>query len=285
LAGPPLDALLAGGTDVDTIARAAPDVDVMPVTDAKPYFFDFEPGLPRTLRPLLWALLALSAVTVALLVVRPPPRTAVPAYGGPVLAATLGVGFMMLEIAALHATRPVLGHPTMALAVTLAAMLVGAGLGSGLLGARVAPGVRPALLAAGVATAATAAAMTAWWLLFPHLSDAIVAAEPPLRSAWVALSLVVPAALMGVAFPLVLRVLGRGGAGGSGRQAQATARPAETAVAVAWTVNGVASVVGAVAATAVASTWGTPAVAACGVVAYLAAFVVLIRLQRAITVP
>ncbi|MFO7543904.1 MAG: hypothetical protein R6W77_00245 [Trueperaceae bacterium] len=289
LVGPPLEALLAGDTDVAAIADAAAEVDIAPVTDARPYFFDFEPGLPRALRPLVWALLALSAMTVVVLAVRPPPRAALPAHAGPVLAATLGVGFMTLEIAALHHTRLVLGHPTMALAVTLSALLVGAGLGSGVVGTRVAAGVRPALRAASLAALASAAGMTAWWLAFPLLADAIVTSTVFLRSLAVALSLAVPAALMGIAFPLALRALGRDAVHDSeptDRTGGASApRPADTVVAVTWAVNGIASVVGAVTATVVASTWGAPAVAALGVAAYLAAATVLHALRRSALAP
>src|SRR5690606_40169664 len=83
-AGPPLDALLAGDTDVAAIAAAAAEVDIAPVTDARPYFFDFEPGLPRAIRPLVWAMVALSAITLAVLALRPPPRVAFPAHAAPV---------------------------------------------------------------------------------------------------------------------------------------------------------------------------------------------------------
>jgi len=296
LAGPPLDALLAGDTDVAAIAAAAAEVDIAPVTDARPYFFDFEPGLPRAIRPLVWAMVALSGITLAVLALRPPPRVALPAHAGPVLAAALGVGFMTLEIAALHHTRWALGHPTVALAVTLSAMLVGAGLGSGLVGARVRSGVAPTLNAAARAALASAVSMALWWLAFPYLADAIVSAPVFLRAFAVALSLAAPAALMGIAFPLLLRALGSAPARGAGAEAArdrdqgahpvdrtrspTAPRRSDTVVAVAWAVNGIASVVGAVTATAVASTWGAPAVAALGVAAYLAAAGVLHALGR-----
>jgi hypothetical protein len=299
LAGPPLDALLSGDTDVTAIAGAAADVDIAPVTDARPYFFDFEPGLPSALRPLVWAMVALSAITGAVLTLRPPPRAVLPAHAGPLLAATLGIGFMTLEIAALHHTRWALGHPTIALAVTLSALLVGAGLGSGVVGARVRPGVRPALRAATLAAVASAVSMTLWWLAFPLLTEAIVVAPAFLRALAVALSLALPAALMGIAFPLVLRTLGVAQASGVGSdaapgsdpgvhpfgrtRASTAPRRADTVVAVAWAVNGIASVVGAVAATAVASTWGAPAVAVLGVAVYLMAAVVLNALGRRVS--
>ncbi len=263
LAGPPLDALLDGDTSVSAIAAAATGVDLAPTTDARPYFFDFEPGLPRAVRPLGWTMLALVVLTFAALALRPPPRAALPPRAGPVLAALLGVAFMTVEIAALHATRLAIGHPTVAIAVTLAALLVGAGLGSGWVGDRVAAAPQPSLRAAAAAAFGAALLATAWWLAYPTLASAVAPAPTGTRAALVALSLAPPALLMGMPFPLALRVLG-----------------ADTAVATAWAVNGLASVVAAVAATAVSFTWGAPAVLGVGVGCYVLAAGYLVLVHR-----
>ncbi len=251
---PPLDAVASGRESVAQLIAASTDADIAPVRDARPFFFEFERGLPHALRPLL-RFLALGALLAAAALAVRQRRVAGPARAAPLLFALLGAGFMLLEVAALQRLRLYLGHPTLALSVGLGALLVGAGIGSAYAGRRDRGGASSWRLAGGAALA-VAALGTAWALLFPELADLTLAAPAALRATLAALSLAPLAVPLGMPFPLALRAVGRRGA---------------TEVALAWTVNGVSSVLGSSAATAIALLWGYPWVSWAGVGAYLLA--------------
>lgn len=259
---PPLDALSAGRTDLRRIEAASGGVDIRPTHDRRPFFFQFEPGLPRPLAALLEGLAVLAAAAAILLGVRQ-RRLRGPARLAPLLFTALGAGFMLFEVGALQRLRLYLGHPTLTLAVGLAALLVGAGLGAGLAGGAGRRsdggsdrGSRGELRAAAAAALLVAAAGLAWSLLFPAWSGATLAWPTAARAALAAATLLVVALPMGMPFPLALRVVGRTG-------------PSE--VALGWAVNGVAAVLGSSAATAIALTWGFPYVHLAAAAAYLLA--------------
>ena len=126
--------------------------DIRPATDDRPYFLDFFRW--RAL-PALWAaaragnaglldwgwpvqLVTLGvAVLFALVLILLPARVLARRAAAGLRRATaayfllIGVGFMFIEIAAMQRLVLLLGHPVYAFAVTLAAFLVFAGLGSG----------------------------------------------------------------------------------------------------------------------------------------------------------
>ena len=248
LANPPLDGVLEGRTDLEDIIASAADVNLRPTTDDWPFFYLFERGLPGALEPLLYSLGGLLLLGLLALGVRqrratwPLPRAA------PLLFAALGVGFMVTEVGLLQRVGLFLGHPTLTLSVVLGTLLVGGGLGS-LLGGRLP--LRDTLMVA-LSGFAVAAALALWSFLWP-LSDAFRGAGLPLRVFLTALSLAPLALLMGVPFPVALRAVGRSSA---------------THVALAWAVNGVASVMGSVGATVLALLFGFESVIMVGVVAY-----------------
>jgi len=258
----PLDAFSAGKEHLADLEAHSGGVDITPTTDARPFFFDFEPGLPRPLRDLLIALAGVALVSAGLVWWRQRRRRG-PARLAPWLFACLGAGFMLLEVGALQRLRLYLGHPTLTLAVGLAALLVGAGLGAGA-AARAARSVPGALRAATWAALCVAVLAVLWSLGFPLWSTPTLAWPTAGRAALAALTLVLLAFPMGMPFPLALRAVGEQGEG---------------EVALGWAVNGVAAVIGGSAATAVALTWGFPVVhlAAAGVylLAALAALAML----------
>lgn len=127
--------------------------DVRPRTDSQPYFFHFFRwvGLPELWRQwgqqwlpmvewgyvVVWATLGQAAVGSVLLMGLPAwvmRRRAVwrGQSGGVVLGyfGALGVGFMMIELALLQRCHLFLGHPLYAAVVTIATMLVAAGVGA-----------------------------------------------------------------------------------------------------------------------------------------------------------
>ena len=162
----------------------------------------------------------------------------------------IGLAFLFVEIAFIGRLTILLSHPVEALAVGLAAFLVFAGLGSYWSGRRGA-GASIARPIAGIALIATAYA-----LLWPYLTSALIGAASTLRIA-AAVALIAPlATLMGMPFPRALARL------------NAIDRPL---VPWAWGINGCASVIGAVLAALLAIHFGHTAVILAGVVLYAAA--------------
>lgn len=255
---PPLDAVSAGSLHLRDLEARSGGVDIRPTHDSRPFFFDFEPGLPRPLRNLLVALAAVVASGAALLWWRQRGHSG-PAHVAPWLFAFLGAGFMLLEVGALQRLRLYLGHPTLTLSLGLAALLVGAGLGAGS-AARAARTTAAALRTASWAAAAVAVLALLWSLAYPLWATPTLAWPTPARAALAALILLLVGFPMGMPFPLALRVVGEQGS---------------AEVALGWAVNGLAAVVGSTAATAVALAWGFPLVhlvaAGCYLLAALAA--------------
>ena len=170
LAAPPLDAI-AAGTSSFAEATADSGLNFAPPTDDRPFFFQFEYGAPRSLRELaagIGVVIVLGALALAWRsrgragAVR--ERAALYAY-----VAALGAGFMLLEVALIQQTRLLLGHPTPAVALTLAALLVAGGLGS----ASATWLWRGRTLWA--APLAVAGLTLAWWLLWGPWSEALAA--------------------------------------------------------------------------------------------------------------
>jgi hypothetical protein len=143
---PALAALADGSRAIQSLEAIVRQMghDISPVTDNSPFFFKFEPGIPRPVRWVLGISLIIFCLTIAIpalwtgtltsagnhraLSGRPTPLIDRLAY--PVLFAALGMGFMMAEIALSQTFTLFLGHPVLSLAVLLLALLAGAGLGS-----------------------------------------------------------------------------------------------------------------------------------------------------------
>ncbi len=175
----------------------------------------------------------------------------------------LGLAFLMMEIAFISRFTVILSHPLHALVVVLAAFLVFAGIGSWLAGRRDPGGGGAGSLAwpaAGIVALAVACLAA-----LPYLTSALLGAAPDVKIA-AAAALVAPiATLMGMPFPRALARLRRLDPG---------------LVPWAWGVNGCASVVGAVLATALAVHHGQTFVITCAALLYAAAAVALTRMGR-----
>ena len=263
LAQPPLDAVASGAaTFDDTVADSS--ADYSPPTDDRPYFFQFERGVPANLQPLA-LLAALGALALAALCALRWRRTgAMTRAISPIYVALLGIGFITLEIYAIQQTRLFLGHPTWAVALVLVTFLVGGGLGSGLSQYRFrallsrSPQLAPALVVA---------LALLWGALWALLSRELATASLPLRL-WAALVSLLPLTLcMGIPFPQALA-----------RLAQVERRD----VALAWSVNGAATVAGSIAAVILSITAGFGAVLWLGAAAYALAALAVIAMRRRI---
>jgi len=248
-ADPPLDQVQAGTATFTEIISTLPG-DYSATTDGRPFFYEFERGLPSGLRNLAGGVLVILVgfVLFLLRLQRPMPREVwlPPA----VYFAMLGLGFMLVEIALLQQVRLFLGHPTLAVTVVLATLLIGGGVGSGLAGYFVRPTRQalPILPALG-----TILALGVWSIAWPWLSDRFLGLESGQRVVVVALTLLPVSMLMGISFPLGLRAVERLGR----RQ-----------VALAWSINGVMTVAGSVLAMVLAVEFGYRTVLLAGGLAY-----------------
>ncbi len=175
---------------------------------------------------------------------------------------SLGLGFMLFEIALIQRLTLLLGYPTYSLTVTLAALLVSTGVGATLSG-RFAGRPRLRLEAGAALTLLTAA----YLLGVGPLTDALLP-SPLIVRVMATLVLLAPlGVVLGLFMPLGLRVVGRLGAEGP------------TYVAWAWAVNGFCSVIGSVLTTMLSMTFGFRAVLVLGLVAYVVALTALRRLS------
>jgi hypothetical protein len=252
----PLERIVAGEDTLVDIIAASP-ADVSPTTDDRPFFYQFERGLPDSLQTLLIGLGVVVLVgAVALVVFQRRITEPLPRYA-PVYFAALGVGFIVIEIALIQQTRLFLGHPTLAVTTILGVLLIGGGLGSGLAG-RWPPSTRPQRLLR--VLAALVILVLVWLFLWPWLSDVFLT-SPTMRRSLVAVVAVLPLALLlAIPFPQGLWWL-------------AQSSSSDRHVALAWAVNGAMTVVGSAVAVAVAMWAGFSSVLLVGAGAYVLAAV------------
>jgi spermidine synthase len=264
---------------------------IEPATDERPYFFDFFKwsSLAELLRlrergaaPLVeWGYILLVAsllqaalggfllILLPLLILgrRSSERRGVVSTGAYFL--TLGLAFLFIEIAFIQRFTLFLAHPLYALAVVLASFLFFAGLGSGFSGRwsrnrdRAREGEDSSPITRCVAGIAAVAIL--YLATLPRLFTLAAGWPTPLK-VFLSLILLAPLAfLMGMPFPLGLRLLSR-------------SRP--DLVPWAWGVNGWASVLSALAATLVALHLGFSAVVLTAVALYGLAALTGRRLER-----
>ncbi len=254
-AQPPLDAVADGERTYDEII-AESETNIAPSSDNQPYFFQFERGLPRNLYPAaaLGGLLIVLGL-IAWLWGQRRVNTATLRWS-PLYFACLGIGFISIEVAAIHMTGLMLGHPTIAVTTIIAVFLLGGGIGSG-----IASGSLPVpALRIPPATALSVGIVGLMWVvIWQMFSPQLLGADQITRIGFTVLSLLPLTLLMGIPFPTGLRAL---------RGAD------ERAVAVAWAVNGGASVIGSIVAIIVSVLVGFNGVLAVGLGAYMLAGIV-----------
>jgi hypothetical protein len=241
-----------------------------PATDDRPFFFDTVPlsailsgeaGLPYGYGILLSALVLALALAIGFAVLplyagaRRAGGRAIPP--GTTTSIAIGLGFIATELVLLQRLTLYLGQPSLALAVGIAALLGGAACGSAV-SSRLPGGARvPALLSA-VGLLLTLA-------LLPLVTDATLAAPLAVRVAVTLGAATLVGLPLGSVFPTVVSDVG--------------AKDARLVNWV-WAVNGTASVVGAVLATALALAVGFTGLGVAAVVCYGLAALSTIDLGR-----
>ena len=199
---------------------------VDPVFDDRPFFFARQKpwGLPRSMQLGFGQILAPILGLCALLLVSGKPRgQPVGPYAASLLFfASLGTGFIAVELSLLQHLTLLLGHPIFTLSILLFTLLASGGLGSASDGRRP---LRDVCLAVGVLAAAYALAL-------PRVVPALLPLPLGLRIA-IAIAVIAPLGfLMGMPFPRGLRATGQG------------PFPAPSFY---WGLNGIFSVVGSMA--------------------------------------
>jgi spermine/spermidine synthase len=252
------------------------ELDVSPTTDDRPFFFntvkarDFlrawedKPG--RMGVQLLAELIVVVGALVALFMFVPlyiRRRSALAAleprarWSTLFYFATLGAGFMLIEVSLISKFVLVLGHPIYALTIVLCTLLISAGVGSYWSGRNVGAGHAALRRVIGCALAAMIAAGLILEFAFgPLLAHASFAAAALLTVA----TLAPLGFLMGMPFPLGLRLLDRMGP----QWAQL--------VPWVWGINGATSVLGSVLAISIAINFGFRMTMLAGLCIYAAAF-------------
>lgn len=248
-----LGGLATGELSLEQYIAGNDEFNYFPTTDDRPFFYHLDPGLPPALNTLLRAVVVLSLLYVALVVVTWNPRQVSLDRRAVWLGyfGLLGGGFMLVEIPLIQRFNLLLGAPALALTAVIGGMLLGASAGS-LFSGRFAVHRLPRLVvAAGLATGLAVLAATA---LYPALIDRALPLSLAVRAALTVALLLPLGFVMGVAFPSGMRLAARIDPGGI---------PAH------WGANAVASTLGSTLATVLAMSYGFNTALLLGAALYL----------------
>ena len=235
-----------------------------PATDDSPFFFNFyrwrdllNPATysalhySRTLatgQVVLGVMLLQSIVFSALLILWPLSRVPRPAGAGRARRAaflfyfaSLGLGFILLEISFIQRFVLFLGYPTYALTVVMLSLLTSTGVGS-----LATVGVRDHVQALPRRLAWLVSLAGAYLVMVPHVFERFLGAGLAVRIA-ISVALIAPLGfVLGSFFPLGIRIV---------------SRHSPRLVPWAWAVNGCCTVVGTLVSVAAAMQWGFTVVA------------------------
>ena len=250
----------ARSTEELVLATEHPDFDYSPATDDRPFFFNMlkpsrafehrfrnEPGVVSgnlTATKTLVTLFIISAVLVLIVLMFPLLRSGLPnmdlvSFGAAVAYfAAIGLGFMLVQIPAMQRFSVFLGHPTYAVVVILFSMILMTGVGS-VLSERIRFEQRAALVV--LYPLLIAAAIFALDWVLPWAVESTVQYSLPARCAVVVALLSPVSLLLGLGFPVGLRLV---------------RRISDDALPWMWGVNGACGVLSAVAAAGI-SMWAS----------------------------
>lgn len=266
---PALMAVAGGYISLDDLGRAAAenDLDISVVTDNRPFFYNFEKGVPDSLSSAFWFAIIFVMVSIVVPYVqlkkrRPAIRNGEDKGSGSIsklLGITffffmLGVGFMLAEIPLIQSFILFLGVPTLSVGVLLFSILVGAGLG-GLTSSRIT--WNPLARKIGLICLGISILILLYAFAVPQILTQLLYLSLPLRVI-VSAGLLIPLGFsLGFPFPLGIRLVKE--------------KQIEGHVPWLWGINGTASVLGSVTAVVVAITLGLSQALLIGAACYLAA--------------
>ncbi len=239
-------------------------LNLVPATDDRPFFFQFDFTLPQV----LFSVLYLSLGLLGLVLLLPARRFQVQLYAEgrrfsywlPLFVAAIGFGYIVIELTLFQKLVFYLGDPSRTFALLLASLLVGSGTGS------------LATRRAGSETAVAAGFIAAWFAIIvlaiiPALFSVFHSSSSGVQQSLAALVLFMQGVPMGVMFPIALHL----GASQFG----------DAAVPWMWAINGSASVAGSALAIIIAMTFGYSWSLVFGAICYgLAALCMLVFLKR-----
>lgn len=270
--------LLIAGNDPWAFADSYP-YNVAPVNDNAPFFFFTlktrqafgDEGLRQGIDwkvnlgvLVLGMVLVISVVAVLVFLIVPMLFGGNRSLGSPrwislLYFVSLGLGYILVEIAFIQRFVLFLGHPTYALTVVIFLLLLSSGAGSVFSRRWLQQTSRvrlPLLLLVG--------AIIAYVMVLPALLGALVGLAFWVKVLVSALLLVPLGVVMGMPFPTGLRAL-------AGPTAELSGGGSTNAVEWAWAMNAASSVLGSVLAMVIAIHWGLNTTLATGAAAYLAA--------------
>lgn len=226
-----LNLVAAGRVTMAKVVDAS-SADVSAVTDDSPFFYKFEKGLPPEVFTLLLIAIAGTAATAAFPLTFARAKSSGGRARGIFIFALLGFSFMAAEVALIQKLMLFLGQPTVTLGVVLVALLAGMSAGSWWSGSR-----SPETASARFRINAVAAGLllAGYLLALPLLNNTMLGLALPLRAAAAFIVLLPAGFFAGQLFPAGMSAYGNNGHAAS-----------------LWAVNGAASVLGSVAAVALA---------------------------------
>ncbi len=263
---PVLMALTHEEVSIDHLASQA-SFDMTAPTDDNPFFYKFDIGIPDTLTQLLAGSILLAGA-VSFFYVYSWRRREVLFVNGTMKVlkskfslfrlfcfASLGLGFMLIEVALIQKFILFLGPPTLAIATSLFALLFAGGLGSVISAKwRRSKHVNPFKLALLISVL-----VVLYLIVLPYVFDVFLGYSSIFR-VLISFALISPLAFfMGIPFPTILKRV---------------KKEFENDAAWMWCINGAFSVLGSVLALVFAMSLGFNAVLLLGAVTYVGIFLV-----------
>jgi len=261
--------LADGSLDLNSLIALASQnqVDIAPPTDDKPFFYKFEGGLPFELPQLLTGFIILSVVIVfaylldwgrrldAASIKARKTLTKKFSLFPPFYFASLGLGFMLIEVSLIQSFVLFLGSPALAMPIILFSLLLSMGVG-GLLSKRwkhAANGILKIFLSIGLFT-------ILYIIILPQVFNAFLSTDLGTRLA-ISIAATFPIGfLLGIPFPVGMRFMDQ--------------RYESNDVQWIWGINSVYSMLGSVLAVIIAISYGFSSAFFSGGLVYIVAFVI-----------
>nr|WP_243456489.1 hypothetical protein [Mobilitalea sibirica] len=221
------------------------EINVIPATDDKPYFYNYYKGVPGILLFILIILIIGSFVMFTPFVIKNRATTQTTYFG------LLGMGFMMIEVPLIQKFILYLGHPTLAFTFVLAGLLVGSGIGGYFSHKIIFNKLKAFYLPAAMVAFINIILLLTLNLIFESTSNLALIA----RVLIAVILVMIQGFFMGMPFPRGIKLIGESGK--------------KEIVPVMWGVNGITSVIGSVLSTVLSMLIGFTGAMTVGIVVYV----------------